>query len=158
MGPDGGTSPNGADEIYTDKLGRVKVKFHWQASPYAPQRANSDHSCWVRVMQRFSGPGMGHQFIPRIGHEVLVGFLNNDIDRPYVQGSLYNGRGDGGVPPTRWSAQRGGHQRLRHIDRPHPSGQMNLVGSASGGNSPAWHGAAPGVATEGAEGQNNAGP
>jgi type VI secretion system secreted protein VgrG len=33
VGPDGGTSPNGADEIYTDKLGRVKVKFHWQANP-----------------------------------------------------------------------------------------------------------------------------
>jgi type VI secretion system secreted protein VgrG len=157
VGPDGGTSPNGADEIYTDKLGRVKVKFHWQANPYAPQRANSDHSCWVRVVQRFSGPGMGHQFIPRIGHEVLVGFLNNDIDRPYVQASLYNGRGDGGVPRTPGGQPNAVDTSGFATSTDHtPSGQMNLVGSASGGNSPAWHGAAPGVATEGAEGQNNA--
>ncbi|HRH16176.1 MAG TPA: type VI secretion system Vgr family protein [Aquabacterium sp.] len=157
VGPDGGTSPNGADEIYTDKLGRVKVKFHWQANPYAPQRANSDHSCWVRVMQRLSGPGMGHQFIPRIGHEVLVGFLSNDIDRPYVHASLYNGRGDGGVLRTPGGQPNAADTSGFAESSDHtPSGQMNLVGSASGGNSPAWHGAAPGVATEGAEGQNNA--
>jgi uncharacterized protein involved in type VI secretion and phage assembly len=157
VGPDGGTSPNGADEIYTDKLGRVKVKFHWQANPYAPQRANSDHSCWVRVMQRFSGPGMGHQFIPRIGHEVLVGFLSNDIDRPYVHASLYNGRGDGGVPRTTGGQPNATDTSGFAGSTDHtPSGQMNLVGSTSGGNSPAWHGAAPGAATDGSEGQNNA--
>ncbi len=157
VGPDGSTSPNGADEIYTDKLGRVKVKFHWQANPYAPQRANSDHSCWIRVMQRFSGPGMGHHFIPRIGHEVLVGFLNNDIDRPYVQASLYNGRGDGGVPRTPGGQPNAVDTSGFASSTDHtPSGQMNLVGSASGGNSPAWHGAAPGAATDGSEGQNNA--
>ncbi len=157
VGPDGGTSPNGADEIYTDKLGRVKVKFHWQANPYAPQRANSDHSCWVRVMQRFSGPGMGHQFIPRIGHEVLVGFLSNDIDRPYVHASLYNGRGDGGVPRTPGGQPNTADTSGFAGSSDHtPSGQMNLVGSASGGNSPAWHGAAPGAATDDSEGQNNA--
>jgi len=157
VGPDGSTAANGADEIYTDKLGRVKVKFHWQANPYALQRANSDHSCWVRVMQRMSGPGMGHQFIPRIGHEVLVGFLSNDIDRPYVHASLYNGRGDGGVPRTPGGQPNAADTSGFAGSTDHtPSGQMNLVGSTSGGNSPAWHGAAPGAATEGAEGQNNA--
>ncbi|MDI1261559.1 type VI secretion system Vgr family protein [Aquabacterium sp.] len=157
VGPDGRTAASGADELYTDKLGRVKVKFHWQANPYAPQRANSDHSCWVRVMQRFSGPGMGHQFIPRIGHEVLVGFLNNDIDRPYVHSSLYSGRGEGGVPrtPGGTSAERDTSAFAQSRDHG-PSAQMNLVGSGGGGNSPAWHGAAPSAATEGAEGQNNA--
>ncbi|MDI1259921.1 type VI secretion system Vgr family protein [Aquabacterium sp.] len=157
VGPDGRTTAEGADELYTDKLGRVKVKFHWQANPHAPQRANSDHSCWLRVMQRFSGAGMGHQFLPRIGHEVLVGFLNNDIDRPYVHSSLYSGRGDGGVPRTRGgaSAERDTSAFADSTDH-HPSGQMNLVGSGGGGHSPAWHGAAPGAATEGAEGQNNA--
>jgi type VI secretion system secreted protein VgrG len=157
VGPDGSTAASGADELYTDKLGRVKVKFHWQANPYAPQRANSDHSCWVRVMQRFSGPGMGHQFIPRIGHEVLVGFLNNDIDRPYVHASLYNGRGEAGIPRTPGGQSNAADNSAFAESTDHrPSGQMNLVGSGSGGNSPAWHGAAPGAATEGAEGQNNA--
>jgi len=157
VGPDGSTSASGADELYTDKLGRVKVKFHWQANPYAPQRANSDHSCWVRVMQRMSGPGMGHQFIPRIGHEVLVGFLSNDIDRPYVHASLYSGRGEGGVPRTPGGQANAADTSAFAESTDHrPSGQMNLVGSGSGGNSPAWHGAAPGAASEGSEGQNNA--
>ncbi len=157
VGPNGSTSPSGADELYTDKLGRVKVKFHWQANPYAPNRANSDHSCWLRVMQRLSGPGMGHQFIPRIGHEVLVGFLSNDIDRPYVQASLYNGRGEGGVPRTPGGESNTTDTSAFAESFDHtPSAQMNLVNSGSGGNSPAWHGAAPGAATDGAEGQNNA--
>lgn len=157
VGPDGGTGVQGTDELYTDKLGRVKVKFHWQANPCAPQRANSDHSCWVRVMQRLSGPGMGHQFIPRIGHEVLVGFLNNDMDRPYVLNSLYNGRGEGGVPRTPGGQPAESDTRAFAESTDHvASSQMNLVGSGSGGNSPAWHGAAPGMSTEGAAGQNNA--
>jgi len=157
VGPDGSTAANGADELYTDKLGRVKVKFHWQANPHAPQRANSDHSCWVRVMQRFSGAGMGHQFIPRIGHEVLVGFLNNDIDRPCVQASLYSGRGEGGVPRTPGGAPEVANRSAFVQSSDHsPSSQMNLVGSGIGGNSPAWHGGAPAAANDGAEGQNNA--
>lgn len=157
VGPEGGTVAKGADELYTDKLGRIKVRFHWQANPYAQQRASTDHSCWIRVMQRFSGPGMGHQFIPRIGQEVLVGFLNNDIDRPYVMGSLYNGRGEGGVPRTpggQVSKQDTG--AFAESNDYSPSGQMNLVGAGTGGNSPAWHGAAPGVAREGQATQNNA--
>ena len=54
--------------------GPHKVKFRWQANAFAPQRSNSDHSCWLRVMQRAAAAGGGHQFIPRIGQEVLVGF------------------------------------------------------------------------------------
>jgi uncharacterized protein (DUF2345 family) len=108
-------------------------------------------------MQRLSGPGMGHQFIPRIGHEVLVGFLSNDIDRPYVQASLYNGRGEGGVPRTPGGqADTSDTSAFAESTDHNPSGQMNLVGSGSGGNSPPWHGAASGAATDGAEGQNNA--
>ncbi|MDE2402327.1 MAG: type VI secretion system tip protein VgrG, partial [Burkholderiales bacterium] len=157
VGPDGSTAASGADELYTDQLGRIKVKFHWQANAFAPQRANSDHSCWLRVMQRLAGPGMGHQFIPRIGQEVLVGFLGNDIDRPFVMASLYNGRGESGVPRTPGGqAAEADTAALAGSNDHSPSSQMNLVGSGSGGNSPAWHGAAPGAATEGSEGQANA--
>jgi len=157
VGPGGSTAPSGADELYTDKLGRIKVQFHWQANPYVSQRANSDHSCWLRVMQRAAGAGMGHQFIPRIGQEVLVGFLGNDIDRPFVQASLYNGRGESGVPRTPGGqASESETSALADSTDHRPSSQMNLVGSGTGGNSPAWHGAAAGAATEGAQGQNNA--
>jgi uncharacterized protein (DUF2345 family) len=86
-----------------------------------------------------------------------VVFLNNDIDRPYVQASLYNGRGEGSVPHTP-GGQPGQSDAsgFAASDDHTPRGQINLVGSTSGGNSPAWHGAAPGAATEGTEGQNNA--
>ncbi|RZL02766.1 MAG: type VI secretion system tip protein VgrG [Rubrivivax sp.] len=160
VGPDGNTAASGTDELYTDRLGRVKVRFHWQVNAQAPQREgrnHSDHSCWVRVMQRFSGAGMGHQFIPRIGHEVLVGFLNNDIDRPYVHASLYNGRGEGGVPRTPGGQSEAANRSAFAESSDHrPSSQLNLVASGVGGNSPAWHGGAAGAASAGAEGQNNA--
>ena len=157
VGPQGQTSPQGADELYTDALGRIKVKFHWQANAFAPQRANSDHSCWLRVMQRAATAGGGHQFIPRIGQEVLVGFLGNDIDRPLVIASLYNGRGESGIAPTPGGAAGAPNTTALAESTDHrPSSQMNLVNSGSGGHSPAWHGAAPGATHEGSEGQANA--
>ena len=159
VGPDGAISPSGADELYTDALGRVKVQFHWQASAVgaADTGAASKHSCWLRVMQRAAGPGLGHQFIPRIGQEVLVGFLNHDIDRPYVMASLYNGRGESGVPRTPGGqAAEADTAALAQSTDHTPSSQANLVNAGAGGHSPAWHGAAPGVAASGAEGQANA--
>ena len=157
VGPNGNTSPSGADEIYTDRMGRVRVKFHWQANPFAPQCANSDHSCWMRVLQRSAGPGMGQQFIPRIGQEVLVGFINNDMDQPFVMACLYNGQGEGGVPRTPGGQTQSTDTSVFADSTDHrPSAQMNLVNSGTGGNSPAWHGAAPGAGTEGSHGQNNA--
>ena len=92
VGVDGSSSPNGADEIYCDKLGRVRIRYHWQQDASA--------TCWVRVAQRSAGGGMGSQFLPRIGQEVLVQFLENDIDRPIIVGALYNGQGEGGQAPT----------------------------------------------------------
>ncbi|MDX9843136.1 MAG: type VI secretion system Vgr family protein [Aquabacterium sp.] len=157
VGPQGQTSAQGADELHTDALGRIKVKFHWQANPFASQRANSDHSCWVRVVQRAATAGGGHQFTPRIGQEVLVGFLGNDIDRPVVIASLYNGRGESGIAPTPGGAVGEPDTAALTASSDHrPSSQMSLVNSGSGGHSPAWHGAAPGATTEGSEGQANA--
>lgn len=158
VGPDGQPFAQGADELHTDGQGRVKVRFHWQANPYAPpQRAQSDHSCWLRVVQAHSGAGMGQQFIPRIGQEVLVGFINHDMDLPYVQASLYNGQGEGGIPRTP------GGQAAAHDTSPfnsstdhRPSAQGNRIASGTGGHSPAWHGGAPGAARPGQDGQANA--
>ena len=48
-------------------------------------------SCWLRVVMPSAGAGWGHQFIPRIGQEVLVDFIEGDIDRPVITGVLYNG-------------------------------------------------------------------
>jgi type VI secretion system secreted protein VgrG len=75
------------EEIHTDEHGRIKVQFHWDRLG-----ARDEHSsCWVRVMQPWAGPGWGFVFIPRIGMEVVVNFVDGDPDRPLVMGSVYNG-------------------------------------------------------------------
>jgi type VI secretion system secreted protein VgrG len=130
VGPDGADQPNGADEIYCDRLGRVRLRFHWQ---------DNDASCWVRVAQRSAGGGMGSQFLPRIGQEVLVKFIEGDIDRPVIVGALYNGQGEGGVLPTPGGlSDRDSSGAV--FERAHDHA-VSAQGNAAGGNSPLWHGA-----------------
>lgn len=78
------------EEIHTDKYGRVKVKFFWDIQSYEGGGQVPDRSLWVRVAQMSAGGGFGAFMIPRIGHEVVVEFLNGDPDRPIVTGSVYN--------------------------------------------------------------------
>ncbi len=75
------------DEIHTDQFGRVKVQFHWDR--YGKLDENS--SCFVRVGQLWAGKSWGGIYIPRIGQEVIVSFIEGDPDRPIVIGSVYNG-------------------------------------------------------------------
>lgn len=73
-------------EIWADAHGRVKLKFHWDDSPTKGQ----DTSCWVRVSQGAAGSGYGQWFLPRVGHEVVVSYVEGDPDRPLVVGTVYN--------------------------------------------------------------------
>jgi type VI secretion system secreted protein VgrG len=74
------------DLVDTDKYGRVKVQFHWDRKG----KKDKDSSCWMRCLQSGAGAGSGSMLIPRIGWEVVVGFLDGDPDRPIVLGSLCN--------------------------------------------------------------------
>lgn len=74
------------EEIWTDAYGRIKVKFHWDRST----TQNENTSCWVRVAQTVAGNGWGHFFLPRVGQEVIVSYVDGDPDRPLVTGSVYN--------------------------------------------------------------------
>jgi len=74
------------EEIYTDKYGRVKVQFHWDREGDRDEKS----SCWIRVSSTFAGGQYGAIFTPRIGHEVVVDFLEGDPDRPLITGSVYN--------------------------------------------------------------------
>ncbi|WP_265944452.1 type VI secretion system Vgr family protein [Dechloromonas sp. A34] len=135
VGPNGETSASGADEIWCDGLNRIKIRYHWQQG----ETVDDQSSCWVRVMTRQAGTGMGMHWLPRIGQEVLVDFLNGDLDRPYVLGTLYNGKGEGGVPATPGGNPGESDTAVFEQASDHrPSGQGNLAA----GNSPAWHGAA----------------
>lgn len=73
------------EEIYTDEYGRVKVHFHWDR-----KKPNENSSAWIRVMQPIAGPGYGHVWIPRVGQEVIIQFVDGDPDRPVITGCLYN--------------------------------------------------------------------
>ena len=75
------------EEIYTDGTGRVKVQFHWDREG----KKDENSSCWIRVSQTAAGQGWGSVNIPRIGHEVVVDFLEGDPDRPIINGCVYNG-------------------------------------------------------------------
>ncbi len=74
------------EEIYVDKYGRVKVQFHWDRVG----SKDDNSSCWIRVSQLWAGKNWGAMFIPRIGQEVIVDFLEGDPDRPIITGRVYN--------------------------------------------------------------------
>jgi type VI secretion system secreted protein VgrG len=85
------TGPKG-EEIYTDQYGRIKLQFHWDR--YGTWDENS--SCWIRVSSPWAGSNFGGIFIPRIGQEVLVDFINGNPDRPMVVHRVYN---EDNMPP-----------------------------------------------------------
>jgi type VI secretion system secreted protein VgrG len=80
------------EEIWVDKYGRVKVRFHWDREekrneqPIPPE----ERSCWIRVSQPWAGKNWGSMWIPRMGQEVVVDFLEGDPDRPLITGRVYN--------------------------------------------------------------------
>ena len=78
--------PSG-EEIWTDKHGRVKLQFHWDRLG----EKDENSSCWVRVSQSWAGVSWGALFLPRIGQEVVVSYVDGDPDRPLVTGAVYNG-------------------------------------------------------------------
>jgi type VI secretion system secreted protein VgrG len=82
-------------EIWTDSQGRIRIRFHWQRPEEDAAREEAS-AIWVRVAQVMAGAGWGALQIPRIGHEVVVSFLEGDPDRPIVVGCVYN---DTNKPP-----------------------------------------------------------
>lgn len=74
------------EEIYTDTLGRIRVRFHWDRAEVAPERS----SCWVRVAQSLSGEAWGTHALPRVGMEVVVQFMDGNPDLPLVIGTVNN--------------------------------------------------------------------
>lgn len=98
--------------VHTDRDHRVKIQFHWQRGKAGqPSHSRLEHpvsdghigapgddtaGTWVRVLAGLApvaGPNWGGHALPRVGQEVLVDFLDGDIDRPVIVGALYNGRG-----------------------------------------------------------------
>lgn len=85
------TGANSSQDAFT----QLKVKFPWNTQ---------QNSCWVRVQQAFSGKNWGANFVPRVGQEVVVAYLNGDPDRPVITGAVYNATNTG---PNYTSTQYG---------------------------------------------------
>ena len=85
--------PSG-EKIYFDELGRVKVQFHWDREG----KRDENSTCWVRVSQGYAGAQHGMQFMPLIGDEVIVDFLEGNPDKPIITGRVYNGNN---MPPLK---------------------------------------------------------
>ena len=92
--------------VHTDRDHRIKVQFHWQRGAASHSRGthptpdghtgapgNDTAGTWVRIATPVAGANWGSNMVPRVGQEVLVDFIEGDIDRPVVIGALYNGRG-----------------------------------------------------------------
>jgi type VI secretion system secreted protein VgrG len=115
------TGPAG-EEIHTDEHGRVKVLFGWDRM----HAANDDTSMWIRVAHHWAGPGFGTFFVPRIGMEVVVEFIEGDPAKPLINGCVYNGANaiSVGVPNnktqstirTKSSPDSDGYNELRFED------------------------------------------
>ncbi|WP_372985963.1 type VI secretion system Vgr family protein, partial [Marinobacter sp.] len=79
------TGPEG-EEIHCDEYGRVKVRFPWDR-----YSNNDEHSsAWLRISQGWAGGQYGFMALPRIGHEVIVSFLDGDPDQPIITGRTYH--------------------------------------------------------------------
>lgn len=123
------------EEVHTDEHGRVKVQFHWDRRGQRDEHS----SCWVRVSQVWAGQGWGAMWIPRIGHEVIVDFVEGDADRPIITGRVYHGNnqppyplpdkktastiksdsspGGGGSNELRFEDQKGGEEVYLHAQK-----------------------------------------
>ncbi|MGV2292992.1 type VI secretion system Vgr family protein [Trinickia sp. YCB016] len=75
------------EEVYTDSLNRIKVQYIWDRLNPGNERA----SCWVRVAQSDTGGGYGGVHVPRVGEEVIIGYVGGDCDRPIVLHRVFNG-------------------------------------------------------------------
>ncbi|SHK30717.1 type VI secretion system secreted protein VgrG [Marinobacter antarcticus] len=84
------TGPEG-EEIHCDEFGRVKVRFPWDRRQQQSKVESTEHSsAWLRVSQGWAGGQYGFMALPRIGHEVIVSFLDGDPDQPIITGRTYH--------------------------------------------------------------------
>jgi type VI secretion system secreted protein VgrG len=123
------------EEIWVDKYGRVIVQFYWDRQG----QKNENSSCWIRTSQPWAGGNWGAMWIPRIGQEVVVSFLEGDPDRPIITGRVYNAeqmpaytlpdeqtksyfksyssKGGGGFNEFRFEDKKGDEQVFMHAEK-----------------------------------------
>ena len=112
------------------KIGRVRVRFAWQ-------KDDDDVSPWIRISMPFATDGGGIKFIPEPDDEVMIDFIDGNVERPYVCGSLLSPKSNGiwGSLPDRTITSHNGHSITFNDD---PGGHQffaNMLPIISGLNS-----------------------
>ena len=90
-------------EVDTDALGRVRARLAWDRAPERPRDGAREPSGppagpgpattpWIRVAAPWAGCELGWLQVPRVGQEVLLGYLDGELERPLVLGALYRAR------------------------------------------------------------------
>jgi type VI secretion system secreted protein VgrG len=108
-------NPEPQEEIWPDKYGRVRVRFPWDRE--------AKYACWIRVAQPWAGNMWGHQWIPRVGDEVVVTFLEGDPDCPLIVGSVYN---SDNMPPFKLPDHKTQSGILTHSSKQGTSANYNM--------------------------------
>ena len=96
VGPNGADVGSGGQPFHTDSAGRVRVRFPWDRYRGADREA----SAWIPVAHRWGGAGYGRVSVHRIGQQVVLEFLDGDVDRPIVTGVVYNAPADMPADPV----------------------------------------------------------
>jgi type VI secretion system secreted protein VgrG len=73
------------DTIHCDEFGRVRVQFHWDRYGQMDELS----SCWVPVNQAWAGEALGSLNLPRVGQEMIVGFLGGNPEEPIIVGRMF---------------------------------------------------------------------
>ncbi|WP_377702026.1 type VI secretion system Vgr family protein [Pseudoduganella sp. UC29_71] len=115
------------DDIHTDGYGRVKVQFHWDRIG----QYDAGGTPWTRVMMPMAGANLGQIALPRVGQEVVVQFVEGNMDHPIILGAAYNADHQ---PPWKLPSQRAltgwrsrelkGGQRSNHLLLDDTTGQL----------------------------------
>lgn len=112
-----------------DNLGRVKIQYPWSKE--------SEESDWVRVSTLMAGSEQGFFFMPEVEQEVLVAFVNADVNAPIIIGALWNTNSlppqesDDGKNNIRKIRSRSGHE-IVFDDNDEGSAQKLEISSSSG--------------------------
>lgn len=93
------------DNADPDGMGRIKVCFPWQKT-----QDESIETPWLRLANPYAGQEKGMYFIPEVDEEVLIGFENGNVDKPYVLGMVYHGHHK---TPESWRSENNDIKAIR---------------------------------------------
>ena len=141
----GGEQPRAlAGEVHTDAFGRVRASFPWdRVAATAPgdsaaATAPLPTTPWLRTAMPWAGCAMGRQQLPRVGQELLAGFVDGDVEQPVGLGTLHYAQH---LPP--WTLPRNRALtglRSRELPQARPDPAASPDGAGDAGAQPAPRG------------------